>query len=80
MLKIRVLNKSTMAITVPFSTLIPEARHINGNAGPGEEASCVFGPPVTSGQAQDAVLAWAKFQSAFQGLSIEVDIGPFLEA
>lgn len=69
-LKIRVKNKSAHAINVPLATLVPQSTQIVGSAEPEAEASCVFTPPTTSAQAQDAVLAWA----AAEAVAVEVSI------
>lgn len=72
MFLIRVQNKSSFTINVPLSSLVPGAQHVTEQAQPESWADCVFSPPTSSFEAQNAVVAWA--QDA--GIEIVVAIEP----
>lgn len=60
MILVKVKNKSERAVTVPLSLIAERTDSVVEHAEPGEESSCVFFPPQTSQQVQDAVLLWAE--------------------
>lgn len=68
MLIVKVKNNSQREISVPLSIIADRAEDVVERAEPGEEASCVFFPPQTSQQVQDAVLHWAEAND------VEVDV------
>lgn len=72
MFVIRVQNKSSVTVNVPLSSLVPGAQQVNEQAQPEAWADCVFSPPTSSFEAQNAVVAWA--QAA--GIEIVVAIEP----
>ena len=72
MFLIRVQNKSSFTINVPLSSLVPGAQRVTEQAQPEAWADCVFSPPTSSFEAQNAVVAWA--QDA--GVDVVVAIEP----
>lgn len=74
MFVIKVKNKSPTMVNVPLSKLVPGARQAVEQAAPDAEASCVFAPPTSSGEAQDAILAWA--QTAGVDIDMVIEISP----
>jgi hypothetical protein len=72
MFVIRVQNKSSVTVNVPLSSLVPGAQQVAEQAQPDAWASCVFAPPTSSFEAQNAVVAWAEAA----GIDITVAIEP----
>lgn len=72
MLKVSVKNKSQNTIDVPLMSMVVGAAQVMEVAAPDGEASCVFLPPTTSAQVQDAIVSWA--ESA--GIAVEISFVP----
>jgi hypothetical protein len=70
MFLIRVQNKSPVSVSVPLSAIVPDAKQAIEQAQPDGWASCLFSPPTSNFEAQNAVVAWAHAA----GIEIEVVI------